>query len=48
MLEEAGVATTPGIDFDPERGHRYLRFAIAGPEDDIDEAIRRIAAWRAK
>ena len=30
MLEEAGVAATPGVDFDAERGHRYMRFCYAG------------------
>jgi len=43
---EAGVAATPGRDFDPERGHRYLRFSFAGAEADIAEAGRRLAAWR--
>ena len=31
MLAEAGVAATPGVDFDRTRGNRFLRFsAIAG------------------
>jgi aspartate/methionine/tyrosine aminotransferase len=30
MLAEIGVAATPGVDFDPERGSRYLRFSYAG------------------
>ena len=46
MLLETGVATTPGIDFDPTRGKRFLRFAIAGPEEQMREAARRVAAWR--
>ncbi len=46
MLVETGVATTPGIDFDPQRGNRFLRFAIAGPEEQMLEAARRVAAWR--
>lgn len=45
MLKEIGVATTPGIDFDPERGANYLRLCYAGPEAEIREAARRIAAW---
>jgi len=48
MLAEAGVAATPGRDFDPERGHRYLRFSFAGAAEDIAEAGRRLAAWRNK
>lgn len=46
MLAEAGVATTPGVDFDTGRGHRYLRFSFAGSTADMEEAIRRLAAWR--
>lgn len=46
MLNEAGVAATPGADFDPERGHRYLRFSFAGAMADMEEAVRRLAAWR--
>jgi aspartate/methionine/tyrosine aminotransferase len=40
-----GVATTPGVDFDPERGSIYLRLCYAGAEDAMDEAARRITAW---
>lgn len=46
MLAETGVAMTPGRDFDPERGHRYLRISFAGSAADIDEALRRLIAWR--
>jgi len=46
MLAETGVATTPGIDFDPERGRRFVRFSFAGPESAIAEATRRLEAWR--
>ncbi|MFZ5792378.1 MAG: pyridoxal phosphate-dependent aminotransferase [Pseudomonadota bacterium] len=46
MLEETGVATTPGVDFDPARGNRYLRFSFAGDSADIAEAARRLVAWR--
>ncbi|MDA8231663.1 MAG: aminotransferase class I/II-fold pyridoxal phosphate-dependent enzyme [Magnetospirillum sp.] len=46
MLDEIGVAVTPGLDFDPARGHRTVRFSYAGPADDIVEAARRIRAWR--
>ncbi|MCP5368985.1 MAG: aminotransferase class I/II-fold pyridoxal phosphate-dependent enzyme [Hyphomicrobiales bacterium] len=46
MLAEAGVATTPGIDFDPERGHRFIRFSFAGSTDEMAEAVRRLKDWR--
>jgi aspartate/methionine/tyrosine aminotransferase len=46
ILAETGVAVTPGIDFDPERGNRFVRFSFAGPHADIGEAARRLIAWR--
>jgi len=45
MLREIGVAATPGIDFDPDRGGCYLRLCYAGAEDEMREAARRIGAW---
>jgi aspartate/methionine/tyrosine aminotransferase len=45
MLEEAGVAATPGLDFDPVEGAHYLRFSFAGSEDDCREAVRRLKEW---
>lgn len=45
MLREIGVAVTPGIDFDPDRGGRYLRFCYSGSEDAMREAARRIGTW---
>jgi len=45
MLAECGVAATPGTDFDPERGHRFVRFSFAGPQADMAEAARRLEAW---
>ena len=45
MLREAGVAATPGPDFDHDRGHRYMRFSFAGTEADIGEGIERLAKW---
>ena len=46
MLEETDVATTPGVDFDTDRGHRFLRFSFAGATGDIVEAVKRLRAWR--
>ena len=45
MLEEAGVAATPGIDFDPVRGNRFIRFSYARSAADMREAVERIGAW---
>jgi aspartate/methionine/tyrosine aminotransferase len=45
MLEEAGVAATPGVDFDPISGHNFMRFCYAGAPDDMRHAVERIRAW---
>ena len=45
MLEEAGVATTPGIDFDPLRGRNFLRLCYAGAREEMREAVERIGVW---
>ena len=45
ILAEAGVSVTPGLDFDPRRGARTLRFSYAGATADIAEGLRRLAAW---
>lgn len=42
LLDEAGVAVTPGLDFDARRGHRFLRLSYCGPEDDMREAAVRL------
>jgi aspartate/methionine/tyrosine aminotransferase len=46
MLAEAGVAATPGLDFDEARGARFVRFSYAGATADMAEAARRLQAWR--
>jgi aspartate/methionine/tyrosine aminotransferase len=46
MLAEAGVAASPGVDFDRTRGRRFLRFSYCGPEADMREAAARLKAWR--
>jgi aspartate/methionine/tyrosine aminotransferase len=45
MLNEAGVAATPGIDFDPVAGKHFLRFCYAGSADEMREAVTRIGGW---
>jgi aspartate/methionine/tyrosine aminotransferase len=45
MLEQAGVAATPGDDFDPLRGKHYVRFCYAGSSADMHEAVARIGKW---
>jgi len=46
ILAEIGVALTPGVDFDPTRGHGTLRISFAGATDTMAEAARRLKAWR--
>ena len=45
MLEEAGVAATPGVDFDPLHGRKFLRLCYAGTRADMREAVERIGNW---
>ena len=47
ILEQAGVAVTPGLDFDPHRGGRTLRFSYARATADIEEGLRRLQAYMA-
>jgi aspartate/methionine/tyrosine aminotransferase len=44
-LDELGVACTPGIDFDPVQGNRYVRLSYSESTADVAEATRRIATW---
>ncbi len=48
VLEEAGVAVTPGLDFDPLRGHRTLRFSYARSTADIEEGLARLKDFMAR
>ncbi|MGJ8545270.1 MAG: pyridoxal phosphate-dependent aminotransferase [Sulfitobacter sp.] len=48
ILEHAGVAVTPGLDFDPARGHRTLRFSYARGTDDIIEGLARLRTFMAQ
>ncbi|WP_188608674.1 pyridoxal phosphate-dependent aminotransferase [Chelatococcus reniformis] len=45
MLEEIGVAATPGLDFDPERGPQFLRLSFAGSHETCRECMRRLRGW---
>lgn len=48
LLHEAGIAATPGKDFDRRRGHLYLRFSFAGAEAEIADAVERLRGWTKK
>jgi aspartate/methionine/tyrosine aminotransferase len=44
-IREAGVAITPGLDFDPQEGSRFVRLSFAGTERDTHNAIAKLGAW---
>jgi len=46
MLDETGIAATPGADFDDERGRHYMRLCYAGTTEDMAEAARRLQSWK--
>ena len=45
MLEQARVAATPGVDFDPIHGRSFIRFSYARSAEEMREAVDRIAHW---
>ena len=45
ILDKAGVAVTPGLDFDPVDGHKWLRFSYARSTADITEGVARIKSF---
>lgn len=45
MLEQARVAATPGLDFDPLHGRSFIRFSYARSAEEMREAVDRIAHW---
>ncbi|UTD29339.1 pyridoxal phosphate-dependent aminotransferase [Bradyrhizobium sp. WD16] len=47
MLEEAHVAATPGVDFDPIHGRAFVRFSYARSTEDMRTAVARIGRWLA-
>ncbi len=48
ILEGAGVAVTPGLDFDPVRGARSLRFSYARSTAEITEGLARLTRYMAQ
>lgn len=45
LLQDTGVATAPGIDFDPVEGRHFMRISFAVSTPLVEEAIRRIGPW---
>ena len=48
ILAEAGVAVTPGLDFDKARGKGTVRFSYARSTEDIAEGLKRLAVFMKK
>ena len=42
LVRETGVATAPGVDFDPVNGHRFIRFSFAVSTPEIEDALSRL------
>lgn len=45
MLDQTGIAMTPGTDFDQDRGKAYLRVSYSGDTAGIEEAMKRLKGW---
>ena len=45
LLRDTGVATAPGVDFDPVDGRRFIRFSFAVSTPEVEEALNRIRPW---
>lgn len=45
LLCDTGVATAPGLDFDPVDGRFYIRFSFAASTDRVQDAISRMIPW---
>jgi len=48
LLRDTGVATAPGVDFDPVEGARFMRFSFAVSTELLREALARITPWFAR
>ena len=45
LLEDTGIATAPGVDFDPVEGLRFMRFSFALSTAQIEEALGLLEPW---
>jgi aspartate/methionine/tyrosine aminotransferase len=48
LLQDTGVATAPGIDFDPVEGKHFMRISFAVSTPLVEEAIRLMGPWLAQ
>lgn len=45
LLLDTGIATAPGIDFDPVDGSSFMRFSFAVSTDRVEDAVGRLGPW---
>ena len=45
LLDDTGIAAAPGIDFDPVRGHGFIRLSFAISEREVERAIALLGPW---
>ena len=45
LLRDTGVATAPGVDFEPVEGHHFIRFSFAVSTPEIEDALSRLRPW---
>jgi aspartate/methionine/tyrosine aminotransferase len=45
LLEQTGVAATPGLDFDPVEGNNWVRFSYAGAQEEVSRAADVLVQW---
>ena len=45
LLRDTGVATAPGLDFDPVEGGHFIRLSFAVSTPEVEEAIGRLIPW---
>jgi aspartate/methionine/tyrosine aminotransferase len=48
LLNDTGVATAPGIDFDPDRGRHFIRLSFAVSTAQVEDALSRMTPWFAR
>ena len=44
-LQQLDVATTPGVDFHPTEGHRFMRFSFCGSTETMHGAVDALQKW---
>ena len=48
LVRETGVATAPGVDFDPVEGRRFFRLSFAVSTAEVEDALSRLEPWFAR